>query len=146
MATTDLEQRLREAIVAISTGHPGLQAVLGRDTRLVVERDTLAQDVLLPVLAYDLLTYDEASGRGEVLFTAIAEGVDAGAMCRAALEQLKLAITSSAFEALGLQVAPLEGTRRSVAEMEDVRDRLSLDSPTLTQVDWSLPLLVLESL
>lgn len=146
MPATDLEQRLREAIVAIATAHAGLRAVLGRTTRLVVERDTLAQDVVLPVLAYDLLTYDEASGRGEVLVTAIAEGVDAGAKCRAALEQLQLALTAPAFEALGLQVAPLEGTRRSVDEVEDVRDRLALDSPTLTQVDWSLLLLVLESL
>ena len=145
MPVTDTEQLIREATKAILDADTTLRTLTGRTSRIVLEKDRVAIGVQLPVLAYDLLTFDEASGRAVLLLTAIAnDSTNAGQKARAMLEAAKNALTAPAYEAQGLDyIAPQEGTRQSVDEVEDIRGLLDLESPTLTQADWSLPLLVL---
>lgn len=144
MPVTDQEQLLREALVTVLTADADVQALTGRATRNVLERDTLAADVSLPVLAYDLLATDMGAGQADLLLTAVTNGANAGAVARALLEAAADALTHAALLAAGADVVPLgPGIRRSVDELEDVRDRLALESPTLQQADWSLRLLLL---
>ena len=141
---TDIEQLIRESTTAILTASSTIQALCGRATRIVVERDGLSQNTQLPIIAFDVLSYDEGNERAQLLFTAIADGTNAGNTARALLEACKVALTSPAYEAQGLNyIAPMEGVRQSVNEAEDIRGLLNLEDITLTQADWSLPLLVL---
>ena len=145
MPVTDTEQLIREATVAILNADTALRTLFGRTTRLAVERNNLNLETPIPVIAYDVLNYDEAAGRAVLLLTAVTKDTtNAGQKARAALELCKAALTASAYQAQGMDyIAPMEGVRQSVDEVEDIRGFLELDSPTLTQADWSLPLLVL---
>lgn len=145
MPVTDTEQLIREATRTILTASTDLQTLFGRATRLVVERNSLNLETPVPVIAYDVLNYDEAAGRAVLLLTAITkDATNAGQKARAALEICKAVLTTETFLAQSLDyIVPLDGVRQSVDEVEDIRGFLELDSPTLTQADWSLPLLVL---
>jgi hypothetical protein len=143
---TDIEQQIREATKAILDADTALRTLFGRTTRIAVERWRVGLNTPLPVLAFDLLAYDEGAERGTMLLTAIAKDTNSGAVCRNALELAKAALTYNAYEAQGLNyLAPQvdAGLRQSVDEVGDISGLLELDEPTLTQADWSLPLLVL---
>jgi len=145
MPATDTDQAVREAVTAILDADPDLQAATGRTTRIAVEARNLATDTPLPVLAYEVMTLDEATGRAELLLTGVARGASSAATARRLLELAKLALTAVAFQAQGLDVVPLEGTRRSAELGEttvEIATALEAD-PELARAEWVLPLLIL---
>jgi hypothetical protein len=145
MPVTDTEQLIREATMTILNADTALRTLFGRTVNIVLERNTIARGIPLPVLAYDLLNYDEAAGRATMLLTSVSNAqTNAGQVCRNALELAEAALTAPAYQTAGLDyIAPMIGVRQSVEEVEDIRGFLEMDSPTLQQADVTLVLQVL---
>jgi hypothetical protein len=145
MPATDTDQAIREALTAILDADPALRTEAGRTTRIVVEARNVAVNIPLPVLAYEMMTLDEGTGRAELLLTGIARGATSAAQARRMLELAKTALTALAFQAQGVDIVPLEGTRRSAELGEtavEIATAMEAD-PELARAEWVLPLLIL---
>lgn len=136
MPATDLQDQVCEALRAILLADTALQALMGGTVR-VVDRQGLGEGATLPILAFELLTFDEGSGLMSVLLTGVADGTDGLSVARHLLHAAKSALSWTAFAGHSLDIAPLEGQRTSPAEAGEI-----LGSPDLRQADWTLPLLV----
>lgn len=141
MPATDVEQQLREAIVAI-LGASSTIATLCGGTARIVDRETPGPASTLPCLAYDLI-YDDITGRAELLLTGIADEGDALGKARELVKAAVGALTQPAFaaQASALQVAPSAAVGQNVAEVGEVA---VAGTPNLRQADRSLTLVVCE--
>lgn len=118
MASTDLEQRLREAIVAVLTADTQVQALCGRTTKIVRPWSSIAEGDL-PVLNYYILATEELGGtydtrRVTVSFTAWAEGEGAQSIANHLVERVELGLTWPLLNAQNVDAAPLRRTRTGV--------------------------------
>ncbi len=146
MPVTDVEQLIRQAVVTIAEANAGLQAVMGRASGIIIEKSQAVPDVPLPILAYDLETFDEGSGRAQLALSACADEPEGSVKCRAILEAAAAAFTWAAFSAQGLEIVPLPQVRASVDVDPERRLSLTLGQPNLAQADSVIPLLLTESL
>lgn len=113
MPTTDREQDLREALAAILDANVALQAVLGRSAGLAIERNAITVDTPLPIVAVDVVRWDEHAGVFDLQLTGCAkDGKTARLAVRAAVDALNWA----AFNAHGMQIIPTGTVRRSVEQ------------------------------
>jgi hypothetical protein len=145
MTITDIEQLVREACDTILTADPTLQGLCGRVTGIVIEREAFAVQTILPIVAMEIQSYVEATGRIDTVFTGVADGPDSGWKARQLVEAVVLALTTSAFKAQGLDICPLAVTR--LTPLEDDRRLLRYEreaQPTINEADCLLPLLYLE--
>src|SRR5689334_8494772 len=118
MPVTDLDQLLRQAIIAILSTDATLRTLCGRTTRIAIERDTFTKDQPLPAIAFDLREVDFGSNRLELVLTGCAEGNDSGKKTRELLEAAVAALSYAAFAAQSLEVVPSVPVRRSSTEDE----------------------------
>lgn len=146
MPVTDTEQLIREAVVSVAEANTALQGVIGgsRTSGWIIEVEQANADTPLPILAYDLEQYDEATGNALLRLSAVADQAGGSAKCRAILEAALAGFTWTAFSAKGLEMVPGTVTRQSVPLDDDTRGRLG--RPMLAQADALLPLLLTESL
>jgi len=133
------EDQLRVGIVAVLSNDGTVQTLCARATDVVVPRTMATEAPALPILVYDVPTFDEAAETAELRLSALAMGETAGTITRALREAAKAALTQPAFESHGLQVAPLKAVDVGVQEGDQ------LGTPDVHQADASIQLLVFES-
>lgn len=137
MPATDVEQQLREAVVTILEADAGLIALMG--TVRVVDRQTLGPASALPCLAYEVLSFQEATGRAEVLLTGLdATPETAPSVARHLVKAAADALTQTTFATQGLDVAVSD---RQTQRGDDV-GLIDLGNSNLRQADSVLPLLI----
>ncbi len=148
MPATDSEQMIREAIVSVIAGNATVQSVAGRATDVIRQRaPSVEEDTPLPIVLYDLVSYEDWNGTGQVLLTAIEDApslarADAAAACRALLKAAIDALDWAAFHALGLEIVVFADSRQS--NNPDVPGHINRDGqPLLQQADALVPLLYL---
>ena len=150
MPATDTEQIIREAVVSILVASAPVQTAIGRATEKVWQRSpSIGVEVPLPVLLYDLVSFDDASGNSRLILTALVDGgnattADAAAKCREILKAGVGALDYPAFAALGLEVIPYPENRQSVENDPDAPGSINREGqPLLQQADALVPLLYL---
>lgn len=140
---TDLEQRVRVALVAILDANTAVKAATGRSSGVQVVEfgQWLYAEPPIPLLVYDLVAWDKGTGRITLALTAVAK---TAATARALLNAGSAALTYTAFAAHTLDVARWEGGRSSVL-LGESSDRLLTreGEPDLYQADETLDLLLL---
>lgn len=149
MPVTDIEQLHRQAVVTILAASTPVRTAVGRATEVLFQRSTsIGLDVPLPVLLYDLVSFDDASGNARLLLTAVAEGTvtnpDAAATCREILRVAVEALDYPAFAAQSLETVPFPESRQSVENDPDAPGTINREGqPFLQQADTLVPLLYL---
>lgn len=116
MASTDIEQRIVEAVVAILEADAGVQAITGRTLENILPWQD-SEALTYPVLLYLVPTINPYGGAGdtrlaEMQITAVADGEGAGATTRALLERVELGLTQPLLAAQSLDAAVIRSTRR----------------------------------
>lgn len=137
----DIEQDVREALRAIWIGNAALQTLFGGTVR-VVDRNNPGPADALPAIAYEMVSFDTATGQAAVLVTAVALGTNAQSTTREILGAAETAITSTALDAEGVSGVPLPMVRQSTNDTGDLRDIID-GAPDARQADGVLPLLIL---
>jgi hypothetical protein len=126
---------IRQAIVAIANGDTaptiGLQALMGRTDALIVTWQDLVVDGPFPVIAYYLGSFtengqDNETWDGTLSLAAFAEGNGSLALAEQLIARCKDLFTASAFDAQGLDAAPLILTRDN---RDDIGDEFNADGP-----------------
>ena len=124
MPTTDIEQRVREAIVAVLDTLPAIVALTGRASRNLVP-DAIDDDIPLPAVVYHVIATTNAGALGDtrevtVQFTAVAATM---AIANALLELVENTLNAPAFYALTppLDACAIPGrdVRRPGDDLED---------------------------
>jgi hypothetical protein len=147
----DPRQQVREAVVAI-LGGAAIQAVAGRATDVVRQRSSsIDVEAPLPLVLYDLVAFDEATGDGRLLISAIAEGTvaapNAEQLCHNLLRASIDALDYPAFAAQGQEVVPFTASRPSVETDPDVPGTINrAGQPLLQQADAVLGLRLVSDL
>ena len=124
MPTTDLEQRVREAIVAVLDTLPAIVALTGRNSGNLVP-DKIDDDIALPAVVYNVIAATNAGALGDtrevvVQFTAVAARMS---LANALLEVVEDTLNAPAFYALTppLDACAIPGrdVRRPGADLDD---------------------------
>jgi len=141
----DLEQTFRVALVTILDANAAVKAATGRASGVqVVEFGQWGySDPPLPILVYDLVTYDKATGRITLALTGVS-GTSA-ANAREVLKAGSAALTYTAFAAQSLDVARWEGARSSVLLSGEDRLLARAGDEELHQADETLELMLLNA-
>lgn len=113
--STDIEQRLREAVTQILDADPGVRTLTGRTTKCCIPaRDGVS--IAQPVITLQLLALEEIGGAGDTRraryrLTAWARGNGAQATANGLAERIEAAITQPALSAQGVDAYPAGRTR-----------------------------------
>lgn len=142
--TTDVEGRLREAIVAIAEANAALETVMGRASGLIVERGVFGPGSVFPILVYDLEEFLDATGEGRLRLVAVADEPEATRKCRDILEAAVAGFTTTAFTGQSLDVAVFNEARATITADDSVLGGLDREGqPNLAEALATLTLLYL---
>lgn len=140
MTTTDLEQLLREALVAVIQGDATVATLCG-GTANVFDRWAPPEALALPAIGYEVVSYVFATGDVVLRLTAVADQPDANHVCRHLLAAAKASLTNAALLAAGVDAVVFEGRRETLVDAGDMQELLT-GTPNFRQADEVMAVLV----